>query len=257
MPAKHRIKQYEPNSFYHLFNRGVEKRKIFRDSQDYGVFLSYLKTYLEPKDEKTLRAVMVDPVVSWREKDRAIKLLRLNNFFEDLDLLAYCLMPNHFHLVLYPKQDGDVQKFMQWITLTHTQRWHVQNKTIGSGHLYQGRYKSFLIEQDKHLLSVIRYVERNPLRAKLVKRVESWEFSSLARRLRSKGAKWLATWPIPRPADYLDFVNTALTAGERESIRYSVNHGKPFGSGAWSGKMVEKFGLSATTRGRGRPKKGT
>ena len=212
------------NSLYHVINRANARLKIFFKEEDYRLFESVLVEGIEKYDVR---------------------------------LLAYCLMPNHFHLVLYPKQDGDVQKFMQWITLTHTQRWHVQNKTIGSGHLYQGRYKSFLIERDKHLLSVIRYVERNPLRAKLVKRVESWEFSSLARRLRSKGAKWLATWPIPRPADYLDFVNTALTAGERESIRYSVNHGKPFGSGAWSGKMVEKFGLSATTRGRGRPKKGT
>ena len=170
------------NSLYHVINRANARLKIFFKEEDYRLFESVLVEGIEKYDVR---------------------------------LLAYCLMPNHFHLVLYPKQDGDVQKFMQWITLTHTQRWHVQNKTIGSGHLYQGRYKSFLIEQDKHLLSVIRYVERNPLRAKLVKRVESWEFSSLARRLRSKGAKWLATWPIPRPADYLDFVNTALTAGER------------------------------------------
>ena len=131
----------------------------------------------------------------------------------DMRLLAYCLMPNHFHLVVYPKKDNDVQKFMQWVTLTHTQRWHSQNKTAGTGHLYQGRYKSFLIQEDDHLLSVIRYVERNPLRAKLVKKAENWAFSSLSKK------DFLAPWPIDEPADYLSFVNTPMTAKEEEEIR--------------------------------------
>ncbi len=74
----------------------------------------------------------------------------------DMRILAYCLMPNHFHLILYPHKDNDLQKFMQWTTLTHTQRWHIKNKTVGTGHLYQCRYKSFIIEKDKHLLTIIR-----------------------------------------------------------------------------------------------------
>ena len=98
-------------------------------------------------------------------------------------ILAYCLMPNHFHFVLYPSNARDMSKFIQWLTLTHTQRWHQTNNTKGTGHLYQGRYKSFLIQDDNHLISVIRYVERNPLRARLVKKAENWGFGSLARRL--------------------------------------------------------------------------
>ena len=95
----------------------------------------------------------------------------------DMRVLAYALMPNHFHLVLYPKNDGDLGKFMQWLTLTHTQRWHQSKNTKGTGHLYQGRYKSFIIEEDNHLLSVICYVERNALRAKLVKKQKIGNFA--------------------------------------------------------------------------------
>ena len=168
-------------------------------------------------------------------------------------------MPNHFHLVLYPKNDGDMGKFMQWLTLTHTQRWHQANNTKGTGHLYQGRYKSFLIQGDRHLLSVIRYVERNSLRAKLVRKAENWGFCSLARRLsnNTKKQKLLSEWPIPEPKDYRSFVNTPQSKEEEESIRGSVVRGKPFGADAWALKMIEKFGLEATVRSTGRPKKGT
>ncbi|MCX6717851.1 MAG: transposase [Candidatus Taylorbacteria bacterium] len=187
---------------------------------------------------------------------------RLPIFFEEeysMRILAYCLMPNHFHLVVYPHDDGDVQKFMQWVTLTHTQRWHIKNKTVGSGHLYQGRYKSFLIEKDNHLLSVIRYVERNPLRARLVKKAENWNFSSLACRL-SKDVdrgKILSLWPIQEPKDYLSFVNQELNDEEELAVHYSVLHGKPFGSGKWIDDMITKYNLGATVREKGRPKKGT
>lgn len=209
---------------YHIINRANARLKIFFKAEEYRLF----------------ELILIEGVEKY-----------------DMRLLAYCLMPNHFHLVLYPKQDGDIQKFMQWVTLTHTQRWHVQHKTIGTGHLYQGRYKSFLIEQDRHLLSVIRYVERNPLRARLVKKAETWMFSSLAKKFQSKRPQWLAAWPIGEPANYVDFVNTPMTLQEQESIRYSVNHGKPFGSEKWSESQIKKFGLTSTTRGRGRPKKGT
>src|SRR3989344_586902 len=104
-------------------------------------------------------------------------------------LLAYVLMPNHWHLVLYPRSDGDVSLFMQWLTLTHTQQYHVYTKTIGHCHIYQGRYKSFLIEKDNYLLAAIKYVERNPVRAKLAKRVENWQWGSGYRRLEGKATE--------------------------------------------------------------------
>ena len=118
---------------YHIVNRANARLPIFFNKKDYVLFEKVLE---EARKRFSMR------------------------------ILAYILMPNHFHLVLYPLNDGDMGKFMQWLTLTHTQRWHQVKKTKGTGHLYQGRYKSFLIEQDDHLLAVIRYVERNALRAK-------------------------------------------------------------------------------------------
>jgi putative transposase len=175
-----------------------------------------------------------------------------------MPLLAYCLMPNHFHLVIYPNENGSIQKFMQWLTLTHTQRWHAKQKSIGSGHLYQGRYKSFLIQEDNHLLTVLRYVERNPLRAKLVKKSENWKFSSLFHRLhKTPCSKLLSEWPILKPKDYVRLVNTSLNTAELEAIRHAVNKSKPYGNIHWVMEKVEEYGLEASIRGRGRPKKGT
>lgn len=211
---------------YHVINRANARLPIFFKKEDYELFESILE---EVQDK-----------------------------FE-VGILAYCLMPNHFHLTLQTHKDNDLQKFMQWLTLTHTQRWHTQNGTIGTGHLYQGRYKSFLIQGDKHLLSVIHYIERNPLRAKLVRKVESWNFSSLSRRLSTdpKRQKLLSVWPIETPKNYLDFVNMPMNEKEEELIQYSVNRGKPFGSDIWSEAIIDKYGLGATVRKRGRQIKGT
>ncbi len=214
------------NNLYHVINRANARLQIFFEEKDYILFENILE---EAKEKFSMR------------------------------ILAYCLMPNHFHLVLYPRSDGDMSKFMQWLTLTHTQRWHQINNTKGTGHLYQGRYKSFLIQGDNHLISVIRYVERNALRAKLVKKAENWSFNSLARRLSrdARKKKLLSVWPIPEPEDYLLFVNTPQSKEEEENIRISVVKGKPFGTDAWTVKMIKKFKLESTVRPPWRPKKGT
>jgi len=213
------------NEIYHVINRANARLPIFFKEEDFKLFENVLE---EAKEKYNMR------------------------------ILAYCLMPNHFHLVLYPKKDNDLQKFMQWITLTHTQRWHIKNRTIGSGHLYQGRYKSFLIERNNHLLSVIRYIERNPLRAKLVKKAENWGFSSLSYRLlKNSKKKLLSVWPIEEPKDYISFVNTSQTNKEEESIRLSIIKSNPYGSDNWSMKIIKKFGLESTVRPKGRPRKGT
>jgi putative transposase len=94
-------------------------------------------------------------------------------------LLSYCLMPNHWHLVLWPRADGELSDFGHWLTLTHTQRWHAHYHNVGTGHLYQGRFKSFPVARDEHFLQLCRYVERNPLRAGLVRRAEAWQWGSL------------------------------------------------------------------------------
>ena len=168
-------------------------------------------------------------------------------------------MPNHFHLVLYPEIDGEIKKFMHWLTLTHTQRYHAKNKTIGYGHLYQGRYKSFIVEEDPHLWTLLAYVERNPLRARLVNNLENWKWSSYYKRIHGTQAqkKLLATDSITWPDNYKNLVNRAEDKDTLELIRNSINRGKPYGSNNWTEKILKKFGLEITERKRGRPIKGS
>ena len=174
-------------------------------------------------------------------------------------LVAYTLMPNHFHLVLYPKYENEIKKFMHWVTLTHTQRWRSRTKTIGYGHLYQGRYKSFLVEEDSYLWALLAYVERNPLRAKLVKNLKSWKWSSYYKRLFGTPLqkKLLSTDSVAWSHDYKNLVTLNEEPGKLEIIRNSVNRGKPYGSNSWTEKVLKKFGLETTERKRGRPKKGS
>ncbi len=189
---------------YHVLNRANARLPIFFKEEDFLMFESILEDACEEYDMR---------------------------------MLAYCLMPNHFHLVLYPQKDGELQKFMQWLTLTHTQRWHTKNNTTGTGHLYQGRYKSVLIQEDTHLLGLIRYVERNPLRAKLVQNLSNWRFSSYWRRKHgtSDQKSLLTEWPIDTPNE--EFVaacreddcmdrTTGLTAYRRNLRFQNANLGE-------------------------------
>ena len=166
------------------------------------------------------------------------------------------LMPNHWHLVLHPKRDGDLATFMQWLTLTHTQQYHARTKTIGHGHLYQGRYKSFLVQKDKYLLQLIRYVERNPLRATLVRRAEDWQWGSAWRRYQgtTKEKKLLDDLPVDLPRGYRNWLNEKEKEEELREVRNSVNKGTPYSTMNWVEKMVSNFDLVLTTRPRGRPK---
>ena len=171
-------------------------------------------------------------------------------------ILAYSAMPNHWHLVLWPRHDGDLSRFMAWLTLTHTQRWHSQHQSVGSGHLYQGRFKSFPVQSDEHFLSVCRYVEGNALRAKLVKRAEAWQWSSLWRRTRSPTqSQWLTNWPVVRPRQWVKWTNDPQTEEELEAIRQCVQRGRPFGKETWVQRMTRRLNLESTLRPRGRPKK--
>jgi putative transposase len=170
-------------------------------------------------------------------------------------VLAYCLMPNHWHLVLWPRRDGELSEFMGWITLTHTQRWHAHHHSAGAGHLYQGRFKSFPVQEDDHFLTVCRYVERNALRAGLVVRADEWRWSSLWRMAQGNrlASPWLASWPLQRPEKWRDWVNEPQTDAELEVLRCSVQRGRPYGSGTWVQRIAEKLGLHGTLRPRGRP----
>jgi putative transposase len=181
-------------------------------------------------------------------------VLREARDWRAVPLLAYCIMPNHWHLVLWPRADDDLSEHLRWLTVTHTQRWHAHRHTAGTGPLYQGRFKSFPVQEDDHLLTVCRYVERNALRAGLVSRAEAWRWSSLYHRLEG-GGPVLDAGPVPLPADWAAYVNGVETASELEALRRSVVRGSPFGSEAWQRVTAERLGLQASLRAVGRPAK--
>lgn len=208
---------------YHVLNRRVGRLPLFEQPSDYIAF------------EKILA--------------EAHALTRIR-------IAAYCLMPNHWHLLLWPRHDGELSEILRWITVTHTQRWHVHHDTAGTGPVYQGRFKSFPVQTDEHFLMVSRYVERNALRAKLVTRAEDWRWSSVWRRNQrdAKLTTWLSDWPVERPRDWLMRVNRPQSASDLEALRMSVQRGRPFGEEAWVKRMAKRFGMESTLRPRGRPK---
>jgi putative transposase len=212
------------DQIYHVLNRANARVPLFLDAADYDAFERVL-------GQACARFTM--------------------------RLLAYCLMPNHWHLVLWPRQNGDLSRFMAWLTLTHTQRWHQQRQSVGEGHVYQGRFKSFLVQNDEHLFTVYRYVERNALRAKLVKRAEDWRWGSLWWRKRSDGnlAPFLSESPLTLPSQWVEWVNEPQADEALCRVRQSVRRGQPFGAEGWVAKMVEQLGLQATMRSPGRPRK--
>lgn len=158
MPAKNSIKQYAENGYYHIYNRGVEKRVIFLDHQDYLVFLGYLKEYLLPKDEKSLREQLSDPNTTYREKDKILRTLRLNNFADEITLLAYCLMPNHFHFFIKQKSPQSIDKFMQSLSTRYIMYFNRRYNRVGS--LYQGVYKGVLVIHHEQFIYLSKYIHK-------------------------------------------------------------------------------------------------
>jgi putative transposase len=178
-----------------------------------------------------------------------------------VDLLCYCLMSNHWHLVLRPRGASALADFMRWVGVTHVRRHHEHYHSRGGGHLYQGRFKSFPIQDDRHFLTVCRYVEANPLRAGMVDRAEAWAFSSLRRRtlpaqaLAAEASLVLADWPVDRPRYWLAKVNEKLSDRKLDQLRLSVNRGRPFGEEEWVAKTASTLHLKNTLRSAGRPRK--
>jgi putative transposase len=173
--------------YYHVLNRANSKQKIFKTIHDYETFIDILW-------EATLET--------------------------SVNLLAFCVMPNHWHLLLQTINDGDLSQFMRWVTNTHVKRYKSDYNQIGHGHLYQGRYKSFVITNDNYLYTLLRYIERNALRANLVSRAEEWHWGSAAIRVGSKsGSNFLGTLPIDLPNSYLDDINKPLTESEFLSVK--------------------------------------
>jgi putative transposase len=181
---------------------------------------------------------------------------------DGMRILAYCAMPTHWHLVLWPQADGDLGRFVHRVALRHAARWQRRHRCIGRGHLYQARYKSFPVCTDEYLLTVCRYVERNPLRAGFVERAEDWPWSSL--RSRSSGFDRLpkdesrvrlAVPPVQVPADWVRWVNQPQTDAELTALRACVSGGHPYGGAGWREEAAASLGLCAQPSSRGRPNK--
>ncbi len=218
---------------YHVLNRSVGRRLILtRD----GDFLAFEHVLAEALDRSSGR----------------------------VRLLAYCLMGNHWHLVLRTMHDGELSPFMKWLTLTHTQRYQVSHGRVGDGPIYRGRFKSFVLEQDEHLLTVCRYVERNAARAGLVQRAEDWRWSSLWRSRQAvpgqiDGSDYSlpqSPWPVTggRPKHWLRTVNTPLNEAELQAMRRAVGRGRPYGSESWQQRQIKRFNLHSVMRPPGRPR---
>lgn len=222
MPRPHRV---APGGLpFHVLNRAVGRRTIFESAADYAAFIDVVAEALRTRPMR---------------------------------VCGYCVMPNHWHMVLWPEQDGHLSAFVQHVSNLHVKRWKRAHQEIGYGHLYQGRFKSFPIQTDQYFQTVIRYVERNPLRANLVARAEQWPWSSLGQ-VSALGPISLARWPVAQPSHHRDnhwieWVNRPQTEGELQSVRECAVRGRPFGSDAWVRQIATNLNLDATLRRRGRP----
>lgn len=208
MPSRNSIKQYVDNGYYHIYNRGVEKRLIFLDAQDYGVFLSYLKEYLTPKNELELSQKLSDPNISYKEKDKILKLLRMNNFYGEIALLAYCLMPNHFHFFIKQKGALSIDKFMQSLCTRYTMYFNRKYKRVGS--LFQAVYKAVLVETEEQFLYLSRYIHKQSL-ALQGETLQGWEEKqpcSFAEYLGFRKTSWTEPQEV---LDYFSKTNPTLS----------------------------------------------
>jgi putative transposase len=205
---------------YHVINRGNGRQEVFHKEADFRAFIALLG---EAKEKHPVK------------------------------LLSYCLMSNHFHLLLSPEKAEDLSKFMQWLMTSHVRRYHRHYRT--SGHVWQGRFKSFIVEHDRHLLTVVRYIEGNPVRIGIVPSAAEWNWSSHGERLQNATAPLVDELPLPLPLPWTEHVNTPLTDGELERMQQSLNRGAPFGNAEWRFRICERLGLASTVRPKGRPKK--
>ena len=190
---------------YHVINRANERATVFHDRLEYRAFLALV-------EEAQQRC--------------------------EVPLLAACLMPNHFHLVVVAPGREPLSRWLQWLLSTHSHRYNVFHERVG--HVWQGRYKSFPIQRDEHLLTVMRYVERNAHRAGLVPRAEAWPWGSLAWRTGRHPGPALAPPPVRLPSAWVDWVNWPQSPRELKSLRASVNRQRPFGSDAWMREQCEE-----------------
>ena len=208
---------------YHVLNRSVAGLPLFRKEADFEAF----------------ERIMIEA--------HALHPLRI---------LAWCAMRTHWHFVVWPQEEGEVTAYFRWLAHTHAMRWHVAHNTVGRGHLYQGRFKSFPVAEDGHFLTVCRYVERNALTANVVRRAEDWRWGSLwARRQgREELRAILSDWPLERPRDWVRLVNEVMNERELEKLRACIARNRPYGGEQWQADVATRLGLCHTLRNEGRPR---
>jgi len=219
MPRQKRIAK--GNLVYHVLNRANGRLRIFKKADDFAAF----------------EAILAEAAERF-----------------DMRVCGYCIMGNHWHLVLWPRQDGDLSAFMKWLTVTHSTRWHAAHKTVGIGHLYQGRFKSFPVQDSVYYLTLMKYVESNPLRAELVNRSADWPWSSLAIRCKADKPITLSDGPMPLPRRWKTLVD-GFADEPVEQIETSLQRGRPFGDDKWIVKTAKELALKSSLNPRGRPKK--
>ena len=184
---------------FHVINRANDRRRLFAQDDEYEQFVSLLSEAAQ----RTL-----------------------------VRICSFCLMPNHWHLVLWPTTEGDISAFMHWLSSVHAMRVRKRSETVGSGHVYQDRFKSLPVETGVYYWNVTKYVEANPLRAGLVDRAEDWKWASLVDRF-SDTPRIALAHPIELPRDWTTWVNTGWTDEELFALRESTETGRPYGSAAW------------------------
>lgn len=208
---------------YHVMNCGNCGRKIFRKPEDY---LAFMRIMEEGRQRAGMR------------------------------ILSYCLMPDHWHMVLWPARADDLADFVGWVSNKHVRHWREQRRRVGEGHLYQGRFKSFPAQAGKELYNLLRYVEGNARRARLVESATAWPYGSRFGGTHPRENRvTLAAWPIPRPRNWAAKLDEPLAAADLKRLRLHAQRSRPYGDPAWMADAVRRMGLEWTVRDRGRPRK--
>lgn len=205
--------------WYHVFNRSARKLALFESINEYDAFLELLA-----------EAQLQVPV----------------------SIACYCVMPNHWHLVVQPAADGDLSRYIKWLCTTHAARWRRRRETVGEGAVYQSRFKAIPVQCDRHFLTLCRYVERNPVRAGLVPFAGLWPWSSASSTSNERPRPLLSPWPTPRPLNWeelLDRRDDAMAAALRQAVAQAL----PWGDPSWQEETTLALGGKWPRPAVGRP----
>ena len=170
-------------------------------------------------------------------------------------ICGYCIMSNHWHMLLWPPDDDSMPAFMHWITVTHTKRWHAAHGTTGIGHVYQGPYKSFPVQSNQRYFKTLQYIEANPLRAEIVTDLADWQWSSFARRYAPSAPFKISDGPMPIPPNWKRLVTRPLSQRESADFTNCIKRGCPYGEIDWTAQAAKQLNLESTLKKAGRPRK--